>query len=379
VLGFAIPLLILTDLLGNIARAFGSALPYVVIRNLIPQLSTMPLLISLVLWHGPQIGVAYAQSFGLAIGFMFGIGFVWHLIRARIGRVRPILQLRRLYSYALPVSLNVAASMVMGWTDLFLLGVLTDASTVGIYRGCMQVALVFDLVSNAVLAATAPLYTVLIADGQREPLQETYTAALRVATLLAIPLLLVIIVNAGDILGLLGPRFTEGAAAVLVLACGHCVRVALGPAFVVLIIGGRQLLDTGNLALAAGLNLVLNLILIPTCGLLGAALSTAISLIGLALLRCLQLRRVLALRTLDPTLLRPILVTAPLALAIWAASVLLELGPGSGLVSLLLRLIAMAAVISGSLWLFCLDAADRAMLLRLARRRGAPPASPTGQ
>src|ERR1700719_2722210 len=41
VLGFAIPLMALIDLLGEITRGFGRALPYVVLRTLAPQLCTM--------------------------------------------------------------------------------------------------------------------------------------------------------------------------------------------------------------------------------------------------------------------------------------------------------------------------------------------------
>ena len=61
---------------------------------------------------------------------------------------------------------------------------------------------------------------------------------------------------------------------------------------------------------------------------------------------------------------------APLALAIWAASLLLGLSPGSGFLPLVSRLVVMGGVIGGSLWLFCLNAEDRAMVLGLALRRG---------
>jgi len=353
------------------------ALPCVVIQNLAPQFCTMAVLIGLLLSNGPQIGAAYGQLGGLAVGVAVGIAFVVQLVRVRIGPARPVFEPRRLYGYALPVMLNIAAAVAIGWTDLFLLGLLSDAETVGTYRGCMQIVLVFDLLWNGFAAATAPLFTVLVAEGRRTPLQETYSAAVRLATMLAIPALLVIIVNGGDILGLLGPAFAAGAPALVVLACGQCVRVAFGAAAIVLIIGGRQRLEGCNMALAAGLNLMLNLLLIPAYGLFGAALATATSLIGLAILRCVQLRRVLALDTLDRTLLRVLFVSVPLALAIWAASLPLGLGPGSGPLPLVLRLAMMAVLIGGGLWRFCLNADDRAMLMRLVRRRG-PDAAPAG-
>ncbi len=364
VLGFAIPLLVLLDVLGHVARAFGRTLPFIVIEKLTPQLCVMAVLTSLLLWHGPLIGIAYGQLFGIAAGVVVGILFVVQMSRAHIGPARVVLQVGRLYGYAVPIIVNTVLSLAIAWTDLFLLGLLTDASTVGIYRGCMQIALVFDMVWNAFAAASAPLFTVLIAEGRRAPLQQTYTTAIRLAALVVFPGLLVIMVNGSDLLDLLGPRFTEGAVALFILACGQCVHVAFSAAFVVLIIGGRQRLDAANVALAASLNLVLNLMLIPALGLEGAALATATSLICLAALRCVQLRRVLALRTLEGSLLRILLVAVPLALAIWAASLLLGLGPGSGVLALVLRLAVMGGLIGGSLWRFCLSEEDRAILLR---------------
>src|SRR5262249_38015540 len=162
-------------------------------------------------------GVVYGQLIGFTVGVVVGTVYVWRLVSAHIGRIQPVLQLRRLYSYALPLGLNLLTTLGLAWTDLFLLCVLTNAEMVGTYRGCMQIVLVFDLVSNACAAALAPIFTVLIAEGRRGSLQETYTSAVRLLTLMALPLLLVIIVNAADLLRALGPAFSVGAPALLLL------------------------------------------------------------------------------------------------------------------------------------------------------------------
>ncbi len=377
VLGFAIPLLVTIDLLAHIARGFGRALPAIVMQNIAPPLCLAAVLLWLLLSSGPQIGVAYGQLVGLIVGVSLGAWFVLRLVRDRIGRTRPAFQLGRLYGYALPITLHIVAAQAIGFTDLLLLGLLTDANSVGAYRGCVQIILVFGVPMGALAAATAPVYTVLIAEGRRASLQDTHAAAVRLATLLAFPLLLVIVVNGGDILAIMGPAFAVGTPALLVLACGMCVEASFAPAATVLTIGGRQRLEAANMALTAGLNLVLNLALIPAYGLLGTALSTAIALIGLSLLRSLQVRRIWALRTINRTQLRIVLVTLPLALLIWAASLPFGLGPGSGFGPLVLRLAAMSVLIGSGLWWLCVNAQDRAMLLRLARWRRSAPA-PTG-
>jgi len=370
VLGFAIPLMVTIDVLGNVARGFGRALPYVVTYNIVPQLCAAAVVISLMIWQGPQIGVVYGRVFAYAVGVAIGLVFAWRLVKRHIGWVRPVLNLRQLYGYALPLGVNLMTSLGIAWTDLFLLGLLTEASTVGVYRGCMQIVLVFDLGANACAAALAPVFTVLIAEGRRAQLQEMYTSAVRLQTLMSLPLLLVIIVNASDLLRVLGPDFAIGAPALLLLACGQFAKGTLSPATVALIIGGRQKLDAVNVAIAAVANLMLNLMLIPSLGLVGAALATATSLVGLSIVRCLQVRRVFGLRTLEFAAVRAAMITVPLALAIWAVSVPLGIGPGSGFAALFCRLAIMGTVIGGSIWFFCLEAGDRTMLLRLVLRRG---------
>lgn len=374
VLAFAIPLLVTIDLLGAVARAFNRALFPVFVQNIAPQLCAIPVLIWLLLYDGPKIDVAYGQLIGALVGASLAIWFVVRLVRRQIGSTKPAFELARLYGYALPITLNVMATLVMGFTDLYLLGLLTDPSTVGTYRACVQIVLFCGLPMVALRAATAPIYTVLIAEGRRALLQDTYGAAVRLATLAAVPLLMIIFVNGSDLLRVMGPPFAAGALALQLLAFGQCLEAAFSPAHVVLMIGGRQRLEAANMAMTAGLNLVLNLALIPVYGLLGAALSTTTSLVVLAILRGFQVRRILALRTIEPALLRIALISILPTLFVWAASEVLGFGPGSGLGPLLLRLAMMSVLIGGALWLFCLKAQDRETILRLLHWRRPQPA-----
>lgn len=377
-IGFAIPLMVIIDVLGNVARGIGKALPYVVSYNIVPQLCATVIVAALLIWGGPPIGVLYGRVFSYATGAVIALLFAYVLIGRYIGWVRPILNIRELYMYALPLGINMITTLGIAWTDLFLLGLLTDSTNVGAYRGCMQVVLVFDLVANACAAALAPVFAVLIAEERRGRLQEMYTSAIRFQTLLSLPLLLIIVANAADLLRILGPDFVIGSTALLLLSCGQFVKGATSPATIALIIGGRQKLDAINVAIAAIANLILNLLFIPLFGLPGAALATGTSLFGLAILRCLQVRRTFGLRTLDFAPLRAMLVTIPLTLIVWAVSWPLGIAPGTGFVSLFCRVAIMGTAIGIGIWFFCLEAADRAMLLHLVLRRGSPTAPTVG-
>jgi len=368
-LALAIPLLALSDFFGQVARGFGRALPYIVIRNLTPPLCYLPVL--LYLWHigGPQIAVTYGVVGAYLVGTLVGLAFVARLVSTRIGPVKPIFELRRLYTYAVPIVLNAIVSLAIVWTDLFLLGVFTKTETVGVYRGCMQIVIVFDLVMSACAASTAPIYPVLISEQRREELRDTFLAAVHLATLIATPLFLVILLNGRDILGLLGPQFRTGAAALSILAFGHLVKVSFGAATVLLILGGKQALEARNGALAAAINLVLNLLLIPQLELLGAALATATSLIVLSLLRIVQIRRSFEIETADKAILRVFFVTVPIAVSWYVLSRLIGIGQGTGDGNLILRLCVLGALIAAAIWWICLSKDDRTVLKAMLVRK----------
>ena len=124
-------------------------------------------------------------------------------------------------------------------------------------------------------------------------------------------------------------------------------------------------MEMSNVALAACLNFVLLTLSIPRFGLVGAAASSAISLIVLSVLRAIELRYVLGLRFVDGVLLRTGLVAAACAVLVWAGSLALSAGPGTGVVHLLARMIVMGAAMVAGLWVFCLRQEDRVALLGL--------------
>lgn len=386
ILGLAIPALTVADLLGNVARGFGRPVTYVLIRNVIPPLIYMVALVHILntgaagaILNSGAAGAAVAKSYwaATACGALAGIVVVGNMIWRRIGLVRPEFQLRSLYAYATPVILNSVFALAIVWTDLLLLGIFTEPATVGMYRACMQAAIAFDLIWNACSAATAPLYSVLVVGGNWERLQQIYGTAIRVAVLLTLPLYAIVFVNAADILGLLHPDFRAAAMALTILAAGHAVKTSFGAASVLLVVGGQPLREARNGALAAVLNLGLNLALIPRFGLLGAATATATTLTAISLLRCWQVRRAFGIVSFDRSIPRAVVANCLVALSIAAGAAALGVGPGNGPGAFVARLAIMAVVLAMTLWWGCLAQEDRTALIGLLSRRATVIVRPT--
>ena len=201
-------------------------------------------------------------------------------------------------------------------------------------------------------------------------LQSVYGTAIRVAALLTLPMLAVIVTNAGDILGLLHPEFRVAGSALVILALGHAVKTVFGAASVLLVLGRQQVREAGNGAISATLNLVLNLLLVPRFGLLGAASATATTLVTLSVLRCWQIRRCFRLASFDMSIFRAAVVTLLVAVAVSAGAALIGAGPGHGIGALAARVACMGCVLAPVFWFVCLGREDRAALLGLLARAG---------
>jgi O-antigen/teichoic acid export membrane protein len=116
-------------------------------------------------------------------------------------------------------------------------------------------------------------------------------------TVPALSVTLVLAVAGWQLLRLFGPGFEAGYVALLLLAAGHLVASANGPAALVLNMTGHQ--DSAGITYGAAAltNIILNALLIPRLGIAGAALATALTTIGMSATLVTLVRRRLGLRS----------------------------------------------------------------------------------
>jgi len=245
--------------------------------------------------HGGTLAVALvaAATVGLhdaprAMGITAAVGlaslavaarWVWQAMRDDVAGAHPAHETRFWLRTSLPMLLMAGMQIVMKQTDTVMLGAMSGTDAAGIYfpLARMSELAAFGLLS--VNAIVAPMIAELHTRDERHRLQRLLTlaaigtSAVTVAAALAFWLL-------GEwVLGLFGPAFTAGYPALVVLLAGQVVNALCGPVGMVMTMTGHQ--DRASLVLVGGaaLNVVLNAVLIPRYGLMGAATATAISVV----------------------------------------------------------------------------------------------------
>ena len=115
-------------------------------------------------------------------------------------------------------------------------------------------------------------------------LQARLTSATGLSVVTCLCVVIVIVPGRDLILGLFGAEYQAGALLIVVLSTGYLIYSIGGAVEMFFLVGPFERLNAVVAALTLGINFLLNLVLIPHLGILGAAYATAGAIVVRALL-----------------------------------------------------------------------------------------------
>jgi O-antigen/teichoic acid export membrane protein len=274
---------------------------------------------------------------------------------------------RGLVGFAVPAWLTRLAGQ--GRAQLFpvLLGSLASISSSAVFVATVRISLAPTAVVNAMNQVYTPIGSDLYLKGRHTELAELYKSTTKWMFTFALPLFALMAAFPGPLLSLFGGAFGGGDAALVVMAIGVLFQFGTGPVTVTLIMIGRPKLALLDYVLVVVLEIGLAVWLIPTHGLLGAAIAKAV---GTAMNNVLPLIQVWAIIHTHPFRLdfwKPVVAGA---IAVGAAKIATEItGLGTGIGAVLLAGIVVGIVYLALIVLLGLEEQDRAIVQGLFRRR----------
>jgi O-antigen/teichoic acid export membrane protein len=242
--------------------------------------------------------VLIALGFGLVgtwAALLFGTwtaaGTAWLALRrrtARLERGQVVTDTRGIFSFSLVSWGTTLASSGLIWADTLLLGHFRSAADVGLYTVATRLVTLAVFVMAPINAAFAPQFAHHFHLGERSAMAQTYTAATGWILRLSLPAFAVLVIFPRGLLGLFGDDYRTGAAVTVALAIGQLINALTGPCGTALNMAGRVHLNMVNNIVALGLNIGLNLWLIPAHGAYGAAIAWMVSLSVVNVARLLE-------------------------------------------------------------------------------------------
>lgn len=197
---------------------------------------------------------------------------------------------------SLPLLAITGAELALQNTDVLVVSRYLAPADVGIYFAAAKTMSLIMFVHYAVGSAVANRFSALGARGDAEQLSAFVKDAVNWTFWPSLAIAVAILAVGKPLLWLFGPQFVEGYPMMVILSLGFLARAAVGPAEFLLNMLGAQRACALALAFTAALNLLLNLLLVPRMGLLGAATATATSLVVLAVLNAVVAYQHLGIR-----------------------------------------------------------------------------------
>ena len=180
----------------------------------------------------------------------------------------------------LPLAMIAGLQLVNNQADIIVLGIFRSDEEVGIYRAVFQMALLVVFGLQAMNQMLQPHFARLYCQGDMARLQRLVTISARAILALALPPVLAFVVFGGELLAwIFGDAYRAGATALAILAVGQLGKALWGYGGNLLTMCGFEKDAFHSAAAAMVLNIVLNFLLIPPYGSVGAALATSTTLI----------------------------------------------------------------------------------------------------
>lgn len=214
-----------------------------------------------------------AAAFTTLLGYM-----LWQIATPQTKGLEGGFSIKDLLHSSMPLFVVALMNLVMTWTGSLMLGVWGTKADVGVFNIASRTATLLSFVLIAVNSISAPKFAALYRQGDIDALGSLARGSAKIMIILASPVLLIFVLAPGRIMGLFGPQFFEGSMALSILAIGQFINVATGSVGYLLMMSGHETLMRNAITASALLNVFLNLIMIKSGGVVGAAIATSISL-----------------------------------------------------------------------------------------------------
>ncbi|MEM6615119.1 MAG: lipopolysaccharide biosynthesis protein [Pseudomonadota bacterium] len=272
---------------------------------LIPAYIVRPALLLVIMVAASQSGfeATAVNALYISIVTLWAAAVVQVVLTAR--RLRKVVdrgpkEVRSVYwtKQSLPITLVDAFALFMFNADVLLISILGTPEQTGVYFAAAKTLALVSFVTFAVAAASAARYSEYHARGDHVRLQQFVRRSIAWTFWPSLFGTIVILLAGQFLLSFFGEEFVYGYPIMFILAVGHLARASVGPMERLLNVTGHQNACARIYMFAFCTNITLNLLLIPTYGVYGAAIATTLAYVLESILLALAAKRDLGLNVM---------------------------------------------------------------------------------
>ena len=239
-------------------------------------------------------------SYVIGMFFVFFIGAF--LLIKKINGLKGLtfsVSIPKMIKTASPMMLSSSIYLLITWIDTIMIGIYLNESDVGIYNVAIRVSGLVSFGLAAISSISAPKFSETYNNGNKEEFKKVVHESSRLIFFSTIPLMIIIALFNKYILLFFGKEFIAGAAVLYILLVGQFSNTFSGSLTFILQMTGNEKIFRNVITLGLIVNIVLNLILIPRFGIIGAAIASASSLIVWNFLAVIYIRKAFGFWTFE--------------------------------------------------------------------------------
>lgn len=282
IFAFAIPITTFTTMFVHSTQGFKIMKYKVIVREITEPLGRIVIVVIMFYLSFKLYGVLFAYLLSLIFGMLLSFYYLKKIF-PQIARkkVQPIYDIKKILRFSWPLFFAQFFGHVLLWADVFILGLLRSAGEVGIYGAAQKTALIGTMMIGAFNSIFGPIISDLYNRKEFKNLNDYFKIVTKWIFTLNFPVSLILIFYAPLILHIFGSEYIHGTTCLIILCLGWLIHSSVGPVFQMNTMTGKPVLNFINTFSMLLLNIILNILLIPKYGIIGAAFATSIS-IGLA-------------------------------------------------------------------------------------------------
>ncbi len=305
-LAFSLPLIVVRRLLLDATRAFKLTWITVLVETLFLTGFGFLLTVVLVILGMGIWGVAAAHMVAIGLSVWLAYLLLARLLPHPLSGREPGVSYRTLLLFSVPLSVTYLLNFTYQRTEVFFLGLASDVANVGIYEVTLRTANIEVMFLDSLSWIFAPFISDFYDRGDLIELEKLFKTTSKWAFTAAWILFIAFVIFARPMMEIFGSDFEAGATVLILLAIGQLISASVGPSGYMLSMTGRSMLNLFNTLALVASSIVLDLLLIPPYGLIGAAVAGGLTITIINLLRLVEVYVTLKMHPFTSSLWKPL-------------------------------------------------------------------------
>jgi O-antigen/teichoic acid export membrane protein len=279
IVSIIIPFRIISDMLGSIITARKLVLFDQLRYNVMEKGSFLLGLIIVLFFHLNLYALMVVMASSILVSFFYSI--VAYNTKVRISlRGAHTTHYREWLNFSLPLLFSGFLILIISWSDRIFIGKFLTSADLGIYSVVFSLVTVLVFFQSAFSVLFVPLIAEHYARDEHDQISFIFRKAAGWVFGLSFPVFLVLLLYSKQLLTIFyGPSYAAGYLALVILSIGFLINISTGLNKEVILLHGLTKFLFLNSFFIATYNIVLNLLLVPSYGILGAAVASSSAMI----------------------------------------------------------------------------------------------------